>query len=54
MIRDDLSNADYHVSEGISSSDVKTVLMESVWHWHNKVINGRMQWMSELPCMIFG
>ena len=37
MIRDDLSNADYHASDGISSSDVKTVLLESVWHWHHAV-----------------
>ena len=37
MIRDDLSNTDYHASEGISSSDVKTVLLNSVWHWHHAV-----------------
>ena len=37
MIRNDLSNADYHASDGISSSDVKTVLLNSVWHWHHAV-----------------
>ena len=37
MIKDNLSNADYHASDGISSSDVKTVLLESVWHWHHAV-----------------
>ena len=37
MIRNDLSNADYHASEGISSSDVKTVLLNSVWHWRHAV-----------------
>lgn len=36
MIRDDMTNQEYHASDAISSSDVKTVVTSSVWHWHNK------------------
>ena len=36
MIRDDLSNDEYHAHPAISSSDVKAVLTSSVWHWKNK------------------
>lgn len=36
MIRHDLSNEAYHSSDAISSSDVKTVLTSSLFHWKNK------------------
>lgn len=37
MIRDDMTNEEYHAHHAISSSDAKAVLLSSVWHWHNKV-----------------
>ena len=37
MISHDLSNEQYHASEAISSSDVKSVLTSSLYHWKNKV-----------------
>ena len=36
MIRDDLSNEDYHALDGISASDVKIVHAKSIAHWKNK------------------
>lgn len=36
MIRTDLTNEEYHKLDAVSSSDVKTVVSSSVWHWHNK------------------
>lgn len=36
MIRDDLSNAEYHALDGISSSDVKIVHAKSIAHWRHK------------------
>ena len=37
MIRDDMTNEEYHAHHAVSSSDAKAVLMSSVWHWHNAV-----------------
>lgn len=37
MIRDDMTNEEYHAHPAISSSAVKTVLSSSVWHWKNQV-----------------
>ena len=37
MIRNDMTNEEYHASDAISSSAVKTVLKSSVWHWKNQV-----------------
>ena len=37
VIRDDMTNEEYHAHHAISSSDAKAVLLSSVWHWHNKV-----------------
>ena len=47
MIRDDLTNEQYHAHDAISSSDVKAVLMSSVWHW-------RHQERKETPAMQLG
>ena len=47
MIKDDLSNAEYHATDAVSSSDVKKVLMESVWHWHHATYKSS-------PAMDFG
>lgn len=37
VIRDDMTNAEYHAHPAISSSDVKAVLLSTVWHWVNQV-----------------
>jgi len=37
MIRDDMTNEEYHAHHAVSSSDVKAVLTSSVWHWKNAV-----------------
>ena len=47
MIKDDLSNAEYHATDAVSSSDVKKVLLESVWHWHHATYKSS-------PAMDFG
>ena len=36
MITTDLTNEQYHASDAISSSDVKSVLTSSLYHWKNK------------------
>lgn len=36
MIRDDLTNEQYHALDGISASDVKIVHAKSIAHWKNK------------------
>ncbi len=36
MIRDDLTNEQYHALDGISASDVKIVHAKSIAHWRNK------------------
>lgn len=36
MIRTDLTNKEYHEVDAISSSDVKDVLLSTVYHWHHK------------------
>jgi len=36
MITHELSNEQYHASEGVSSSDVKAVLTSTLFHWKNK------------------
>ena len=35
MITNELSNDEYHALDSVSSSDVKAVLLSTVWHWHN-------------------
>lgn len=47
MIRDDMTNAEYHAHPAISSSDVKAVLLSTVWHWKNQV-------RKETPAMALG
>ena len=47
MITDQLSNEEYHASKAISSSDVKTVLKSSIYHWRNKSFK-------ETPAMALG
>ena len=37
MIRDDMTNEEYHAHHAVSSSDAKAVLLSSVWHWKNAV-----------------
>ena len=36
MLRDDLTNEQYHALDGISASDVKIVHAKSIAHWKNK------------------